>query len=74
MVQSEIKINTEFIKLDQLLKFSQVAESGGDAKEMVLSDMVFVNGELCSMRGKKIRPGDVVHVEFEDETVKLKVL
>lgn len=74
MVQSEIKINTEFIKLDQLLKFSQVAESGGDAKEMVLSDMVFVNGELCSMRGKKIRPGDVVHVEFEDETVELKVL
>lgn len=74
MVQSEIKINTEFIKLDQLLKFSQVAESGGDAKEMVLSDMVFVNGELCSMRGKKIRPGDVVRVEFEDETVELKVL
>lgn len=74
MVQSEIKINTEFIKLDQLLKFSQVAESGGDAKEMVLSDMVFVNGELCSMRGKKIRQGDVVRIEFEDETVELKVL
>ncbi|MBP3361663.1 MAG: RNA-binding S4 domain-containing protein [Clostridia bacterium] len=74
MVHSEIKINTEFIKLDQLLKFSRVAESGGDAKEMVLSEMVFVNGEPCSMRGKKIRAGDVVRVEFEDETVELKVL
>lgn len=73
MVYNEVKINTEFIKLDQLLKFTQIAESGGEAKEMVQLEMVYVNDELCTMRGKKIRPGDKIRVEFEDETVELQV-
>ena len=55
-----IKIVTEFIKLDQLLKFSGVAETGGFAKDMILNGEVNVNGEVCLMRGKKIRPGDIV--------------
>jgi len=73
MIHNEVKLSTEFIKLDQLLKFSQIAESGGEAKEMVQLEMVYVNGELCTMRGKKIRPGDKIRVEFEDETVELQV-
>ena len=70
----EISIKGEFIKLDQLLKFANVAESGGMAKEMIMDEIVSVNGEVCTMRGKKIRSGDVVLVEFEDETIDIKVL
>ena len=60
-----VKITTEFIKLDQLLKFANVAPTGGIAKEMVADGIVKVNGEECLMRGKKLRPGDVVTVEFD---------
>ena len=73
MEKIDITIDTEFIKLDQLLKFSSAAPTGCIAKEMVLDGIVSVNGEQCTMRGKKIRPGDVVTVEFEDETVEIKV-
>lgn len=59
----EISINTEFIKLDQLLKYSGLAESGGHAKEIVAEGIVKVNGECCTMRGKKIREGDRVEVD-----------
>ncbi len=69
----EIKISTEYIKLDQLLKFSGVAENGADAKDMILDEIVDVNGEVCTMRGKKIRPNDVVIIHFEDETLKIEV-
>lgn len=62
----KVKISTEFIKLDQLLKFSRIAESGSDAKDMILDGIVSVNGEICTMRGKKIRPGDEVVLTFED--------
>lgn len=68
-----VKITTEYIKLDQLLKFANLAMSGADAKDMILAEIVGVNGEICTMRGKKIRPGDEVTVEFEDETVTVKV-
>ena len=70
----ELNITGDFIKLDQLLKFANVAESGGMAKEMILDEIVSVNGEVCTMRGKKIRSGDVVTVDFEDETVSVKIL
>lgn len=68
-----INITTEYIKLDQLLKFSALAENGAMAKEMIIDGIVSVNGEVCTMRGKKLREGDVVTVEFEDETVEIKV-
>lgn len=68
-----VKITTEYIKLDQLLKFANLAMSGADAKDMILAEIVSVNGEVCTMRGKKIRTGDEVTVEFEDETVTVKV-
>lgn len=70
----EIKITTEFIKLDQLLKFSNIAESGAMAKEMIADEIVSVNGEVCTMRGKKIRPNDVVLAEFEDEIFEITVI
>ena len=69
----KIKISTEFIKLDQLLKFSNIAENGAMAKEMIWDEIVSVNGEICTMRGKKIRQGDVVLVEFEDESFEIAV-
>ena len=57
-----ILIHTEFIKLDSLLKFAGLAETGGEAKAMVQEGLVKVNGEVCTMRGKKLRPGDVAEV------------
>ena len=69
----KIKISTEYIKLDQLLKLSGIAENGADAKDMILSEIVSVNGEICTMRGKKIRPGDVVLLDFEDGQYQIEV-
>lgn len=56
----EIAINTEFIKLDSLLKFLGVAETGSMAKMLVQDGKIKVNGEVCTARGKKIRNGDTV--------------
>lgn len=58
----EIKISTEFIKLDALLKFASLVSSGGEAKILIQDGQVSVNGEICTMRGKKIRSGDMVSV------------
>lgn len=62
MQEKTIKITTEFIKLDAFLKFSGVVMTGGEAKLAVQNGDVAVNGEVCTMRGKKLRPGDVVEV------------
>lgn len=64
-----IIITTEFIKLQDLLKFANLVETGGEAKERVQAGEVTVNGELCTMRGKKIRPGDDVCFQGEHYTV-----
>lgn len=58
MEHRQVKISTEFIKLEALLKFEGMAEIGGDAKERIQAGEVTVNGEVCTMRGKKLRPGD----------------
>lgn len=55
-----IKITTEFIKLQDLLKFANLVETGGEAKELIQEGQVRVNGEICLQRGKKLRPGDDV--------------
>ena len=65
----EVSIKTEFIKLDQLMKFSGLCDTGGFAKELILQGEVKVNGEVCTMRGKKIRSGDTV--EAGDYQVKV---
>lgn len=56
----KIAINTDFIKLDSLLKFAAAVGTGGEAKYVIAEGMVEVNGEVCTMRGKKIRVGDTV--------------
>ena len=58
-----VSIHTEFIKLDSLLKFAGLCDTGGFAKELVQQGAVRVNGEVRTMRGKKIRPGDAVTVD-----------
>lgn len=64
----KIAIDTEYIKLDSMLKFAAAVGTGGEAKFVIAEGMVIVNGEVCTMRGKKLRPGDVVDfqgMEFE---------
>ena len=65
----EVKIHTEFIKLQDLLKFAGAVETGGDAKLIIQEGRVSVNGEPCSMRGKKLRPGDRAVIDSETELV-----
>ena len=59
----KIKISTEFIKLDSFLKFAGTVETGGIGKEIVAEGRIKVNGEVCTMRGKKLRPGDKVQID-----------
>jgi len=58
----KVPIKTPFIKLDSFLKFCGAAETGGQAKEMVQNGDALVNGEICTMRGKKLYPGDRVAI------------
>ena len=64
-----IEIHTEFIKLQDLLKFANLVATGGEAKELIQAGQVLVDGQVCTMRGKKIRPGDDVCFEGEHYTV-----
>ena len=60
-----ITIQTEFIKLDSFLKFCGVVGTGGEAKIAIAEGEVQVNGEVCTMRGKKLYPGDTVTLDGE---------
>lgn len=64
-----VVIKTEYIKLQDLLKFASLTGTGGEAKNVILDGAVRVNGEVCAMRGKKIRPGDVVEFAGNELTV-----
>ena len=64
-----VKIHTEYIKLDDLLKFAGVLGSGGQAKAVIVEGLVKVDGEVCTIRGKKLRGGETV--EFEDVCLKV---
>lgn len=64
-----IAITTEYIKLESFLKLANVIESGGMAKSVIQDGEVKVNGEVCTMRGKKLRPGDTVSFAGESFTV-----
>ena len=66
---TDITITTEFIKLQDLLKLAALTSTGGEAKIMIQEGEVSVNGEVCTMRGKKIRPGDTVVFHGEELTV-----
>lgn len=60
----KITIDTDFIKLDSLLKFAAAVGTGGEAKQAIAEGLVKVNGEVCTMRGKKLRDGD--RVDFQN--------
>ena len=64
-----IAIHTEFIKLQDLLKFAGATDTGGKAKNLIQDGQVSVNGEVCLQRGKKLRPGDVVSLNGRELTV-----
>ena len=66
MKKETVTISTEFIKLDALLKFAGLVNSGGEAKTLIQEGDVLVNGEVCTMRGKKLRPGDTVTFRGEE--------
>ena len=53
-----VVIRTEFIKLQDAMKYANIVYSGGEAKQLILEEQVQVNGEICTMRGKKLYPGD----------------
>ena len=65
----EIKINTEIIKLDQILKFAGIAQTGGQSKMIINDGLVTVNGETVKQRGKKIKKGDVLEIEGVDKFI-----
>lgn len=62
MKKQNITITTEFIKLQDLLKFASLVGTGGEAKVLIQEGAVSVNDEICTQRGKKIRPGDEVQI------------
>jgi len=64
-----IRINTEYIKLDSLLKLAGFVETGGEAKILIQEGQVEVNGEVCTMRGKKLHPGDRITLDGETVTI-----
>ena len=64
MIKKEtVAISTEFIKLDQFLKFVGIAETGGHAKEIVAQGIVLVNKTVCLQRGKKLFPKDQIQID-----------
>lgn len=64
-----ISITTEFIKLDSLLKLAGLVYTGGEAKTLIQQGNVYLNGEICTERGRKIRPGDKVRLKNKEITV-----
>ena len=64
-----VAITTEFIKLQDLLKLANLVGTGGEAKIVIQNGDVLVNGEVCTMRGKKCRPGDTV--ELDGQTIEI---
>lgn len=61
----EVKLKTEFIKLDQFLKWESIVSTGGEAKNIVMDGLVKVNGDIELARGKKIKKGDIIEVGGE---------
>ena len=70
MKADKIKIETEYIKLQDLLKLSGVCATGGMAKIVIQNGEVKVNGEVCEMRGKKMRAGDIA--EYDGYRIKVE--
>ena len=69
-MDEKVVIDTEFIKLDNMMKLAGAVDTGGMAKQIIQTGNVKVNGEICTMRGKKMRDGD--YFEFQGQKVTLK--
>ena len=70
-MKKTVKINDEFIRLDSLMKYAGLCASGGRAKYLIQNGEVLLNGEPCTMRGKKIRSGDTV--EYNGDSVEVTI-
>lgn len=68
----EITIDTDFIRLDSALKLADLVQTGGHAKIIIQDGEVKVNGEICTMRGKKLREGDIATAMGTDVLIKTK--
>ena len=66
MAQKTVSITTEFIKLEALLKLANLVGTGGEAQMLIQDGQASVNGEVCTMRGKKLRPGDTVQFQGQE--------
>lgn len=66
-----VVISTEFIKLQDAMKYANIVYSGGEAKQLIQEEQVLVNGEVCTMRGKKLRPGD--RFTFQGQTYLISI-
>ncbi len=69
MSKEVIKISEEYIKLQDLIKFAGIVPTGGQAKFLIQNGEIKVNGEVCTMRGKKMRNGDTA--QYEDKIVEV---
>lgn len=69
MSKEVIKINEEFIRLQDLIKYAGVVPTGGQAKYLIQNGEIKVNGEVCTMRGKKMRNGDTA--QFEEKIIEV---
>lgn len=67
----EINIDTDYIKLDQFLKYIDIAQTGGQAKHLIKNGQIKVNGEIILQRGKKLRKGDEIEI-LKGETYLIK--
>ena len=61
--EETVSLNTEFIRLDSLMKYAGIAETGGSAKLIIGEERIKVNGEICTQRGKKLYAGDIVDID-----------
>ena len=66
---NRIEIHTEYIKLDQFLKFANIVSSGGEARFWIQENPNQVNGEPENRRGRKLRPGDVIRIPQGEWTI-----
>ena len=66
-----VVIGTEFIKLQDAMKYANIVYSGGEAKALIQEGEVLVNGEVCTMRGKKLRPGDKFTFDGQDYLISI---
>lgn len=69
----KIKIDTENIRLDQLLKLTGIADTGGMAKYLIQEGFVLLNGETCLQRGKKIFPGFIIDIRMPEENIEERI-